>query len=505
MEMSSDTIERQAVDTSGQLGSLYDASRDFLLENSRITGTDNAQFEQYSECCILSGAETNDVINLLKAIKFDDALLQSILLGIIEPSGISSFINYNQSINENTRFLYYSYRNRQEMLDVTAGQADKIVSLPSNQNNATHMVTKIIWGFEILCVIQNPTEQSANSIAQLLYKISDQLHRCDKALDLTKAEECQINELSDVTIFGSKLCVDDPNASLLTILTRLRGWQRHTTYHVPILYTLYSLKWLYKNQQSINLRHLSDQDNTYIAIIEPTITHLDYCFNSLKQMFKNRPKNLTSLKVDEWLKDIPNQFSVLLSEYEEFRTKLRTMLVDVRRGTCESIEINNVIFDKRYSSLRKAAIDEFHSDVKESFEKIKLIERLNDDKIIYINGLDILQCQSIPLTLQDIHEVLEDYFSKKYTSAILWYSSDRLKREKTNEWEQIYQQLTSEQQSATSKSLLIYVDFTRCHQKLEEFVIRKLPIKSSLKSQHNHPRSKILNQTILSHFILTLF
>jgi len=210
-------------------------------------------------------------------------------------------------------------------------------------------------------------------------------------------------------------------------------------------------------------------------------------------MFKNLPKNLPNLKVNECLKDIPDQFGVLLSKYEEFRTKLRTILIDVRRGTCEPIQINNVIFDKHYSSLRRPAIDMFHSDVKKSFRKIKLIERLNDDKITYTNVLDILQCQSIPLTLQDIDELLQDYFSEKYTSAILWYSSDRLKREKKDEWKKIYQKLTSErQQQATHQIPLIYVDFSQCRQKLEDFDTKRLPIQSPSENRHNHPRSKIL-------------
>jgi hypothetical protein len=217
-------------------------------------------------------------------------------------------------------------------------------------------------------------------------------------------------------------------------------------------------------------------------------------------MFKNLPENLSNLKVNECLKDIPHQCSVLLGEYEEFRRKLRTILINVRRGTCEPIQINNAIFDKRYSSLRRPAIDMFHSDVKNSFRKIKLIERLNDDKITYTNVLDILQCKSIPLILQDIDELLQDYFSEKYTSAILWYSSDRLKREKTNEWKKIYQRLTSErQQQATQQIPLIYVDFSQCTQKLEDFDIKRLPIQSTSENRHNHPRSKILT---LNDFVL---
>jgi len=456
-------IERTVVDTSGRVGSLYDASRDLLLKNSSVKSFDNPQFTPHSKCYTLPGGESNGVINLLKAIEFDDALLQSILLGIVEPLGISSFINYNRPINENTRFLYYSYKHREEMLNVIAGQADKIIPFTPHMNNATHLITRIIWGFEILCVIQNLNDQSADSIERLLYNISGQLQNCDKSLELTEREKRQLEELSNVTILGSEECVDNSNIPLLTVLDRIRGWQHHTSFHVPIHYTLYPLKELYKNQQSLKLYHFSDQDNLSIAKIEPIMMHLNGYFNDLKQMFKNLPKNLTNSKVDKWLKDIPGQLNLLSDLYEEFKSKLQNILVDVRLGTRQSIEINNIICAERYSSLRKPATDVFYDEAQQWLAKIKLIKRFNDDKITYTNVFDIHN-QSIYLTFEEIDEVLKDYCSKQHGSAILWYSSDRLKREKTDEWEQIYQQLTSERQSATSKSFLIYVDFTRYHQ-----------------------------------------
>jgi hypothetical protein len=247
---------------------------------------------------------------------------------------------------------------------------------------------------------------------------------------------------------------------------------------------------------------LSGQDNFYIARIAPEITYLNDCIRDIQHIFKNLPNDLISLKLNGCADDISKQFGVLLSTYEEFRTELRNTLVDVRRSTRESIEINNVLFNRHYSLLRKPAIDVFYSKVQQLLEKIKLIERFNDEKITYINALDILQYQSRFLTLQDIDEILKDHFSKQHTDGILWYASDRLKREKTDEWDQFYRQVTSErQQQATQQTPIIYIDFSQCSQKLENSIIRRLPILPSSESRHNHPRGKILNQINLSHFL----
>ncbi len=86
----------------------------------------------------MQGSQLNGVVNLLKRITFDDALLQSILLGLAKPSGIISLIHSEEYINENTRFLYYSFRCREDKLSLTDGKTNKTVSLPLDLNHETH-------------------------------------------------------------------------------------------------------------------------------------------------------------------------------------------------------------------------------------------------------------------------------------------------------------------------------------------------------------------------------
>ncbi|CAF4679077.1 unnamed protein product, partial [Rotaria sp. Silwood2] len=61
-------------------------------------------------------------------------------------------------------------------------------------------------------------------------------------------------------------------------------------------------------------------------------------------------------------------------------------------------------------------------------------------------------------------------------SVILWYSSDRLKREQEDRWQQIDQELTSERQHVEQRIELVYVDFTYFKEKLENFTIVRLPL-----------------------------
>ena len=52
-------------------------------------------------------------------------------IGTLE--GISRFIEYDQRVNQNTRFLYYSYKSREEILNVKARKAHRVVGPPPGQ------------------------------------------------------------------------------------------------------------------------------------------------------------------------------------------------------------------------------------------------------------------------------------------------------------------------------------------------------------------------------------
>jgi septin family protein len=488
MDVCPDTIERRAINGEGRLGSLYDASRDLLLEKSCVKGFENPKFEEEFICHIYQCEQPNGIMKFFRAIKFDDALFQSILLGTVKPSGISSFINYSQSVDDNTLFLYYSYRFREDTLHVTAGKADRIVSLPSDVNNATHMITKIIWCFEIVCVIQNPNEQSAKEVENLLYPISRRLQKCDKSLVLSDKEERQIKNLSNVTIFGTETCVDKPNTPLLSVVTKIQDWLNSTNFHCPVLYTMYPLKWLYKNQQFSELCHFLDHDNLYIAQIEAMIIHLNACLKDLKQLFTNLPQNFISFTHHRWMKDFPKQFGLLLSTDEAFRTELRNRLVDVRRGSHKPMGIINIISDPRYLSLREPEINVFHAEVQQWSSKINLIKRLKDHNITYVNAVDVPRCQSSFLTNEDIDAALRNHFSQANDSVLLWCASDRLQREKTHEWDRLYHKLTLKGQQSASEVSLFYVDFSQCQRKLENFITLTLT-KQSIPTPPQEPSS----------------
>lgn len=235
MTSHSNMIKRKAVDVSGRLGSLYDASTDNLIDRYSVQTSEIEYFNEAVICRIFSGDRSKYLLDYLKLMDFNSSLQLSIILGMAKTSGISSLIKHNQPTDENIRFVYYLYRNKEEQINVRPGKANQIPSPPSPSTRATHMITKILWGFEILCVVPVPAHVSADTVDSLLRRISTQLEKSTRNFTLTNTDKREIDQLINVTVYGSETCIRSPNTSLLTVLTNLKYWQEDENLHHPLM------------------------------------------------------------------------------------------------------------------------------------------------------------------------------------------------------------------------------------------------------------------------------
>ena len=478
-------IQRKAIDVTGRLGALYDASNDNLEDEYSVRASETKT--PYPRCIsrLYSGVQSNEEIRFLEEIGFDDALRQSILLQMVIPSGVCCLMNYNRPINHNTRFLYYSYRSRIDKIDVVAGKTDEIVIPPSSPNCATHMITEILWGIEMLCVIQIPTNQSVNTVDELLRRICNHLKNNLIPIQFNNDDRHLINQLTDTIVYGSKTCIDNLNIPLLTILNRIQDWQNNTNLHQPLEYTLQPLRWLYNDKQYPELCNWPHQDDAQLDRIEPILIRIKNEIMYLQEMLQNIPKNFSSQILSQKSNDYHEQFDFLLITRDHFQERLRKTLVDIRLLRVKSKEIENIISDQRYTCLHKNEMETFYTKVQQLFKKAILIEEFEKDQIEYINTFDICSDRETSMTKDDIDDILKCSFPAENTSVILWYSSDRLKREQAQRWEAIYQQLISERQQATQTIKLVYADFSQYPQRLEGFIIVKLPLAEIPKTKHD--------------------
>jgi hypothetical protein len=483
----SNTVQRKAIDISGRLGSLYDVSTDNLIDQCFIPASETKYPDQPFICRIFPGDQSNHLINYLDKMDFNDALRLSILLGMTKTSGVSSLINHNQPIHEDIRFLYYSYRSKEEILNFTPGKANQIISLPSSSTLATHMITEILWGFEILCVIPISDHQSSDTVDRLLENISNGLRKSESNFVPTDAEKRQINQLNNVMVYGSETCIGNPKTSLLTILTKIRDWKRSEIYHHPLIYTMYSLRWLYNDDHFPESYYLTDQINSDVVKIMIIMILANKTIKDVEQLFEKVPENFSNSELDQQWTLYKKQFCALLETYQQCRDDLKRTLIAVRQRSCRSVELDKIVSDQRNLSW-KIDFDMFYQNVHRWFTKALLIKRLDDNQIRYFKISDIVSNGRTFSTFEEIDTALKSYFTKEKGSITLWYSSDHLKRRQDDKWEQTFKQLVLENQRTAPQTSLVYVDFNQFQKTLEDFTIVQLPLQS--KTEHSRDNIK---------------
>jgi hypothetical protein len=191
-------------------------------------------------------------------------------------------------------------------------------------------------------------------------------------------------------------------------------------------------------------------------------------------MFHNFPSNFSSTALNQRLKNLQGHYRLLLDTQEKLQERLRKVIPDVRRQRVQATVLDNIIADLRYQCLHESEMNEFRNNVEVLLAKAILIEKLKNDRIEYVNALDVSSNGRKPTTNEEIDILIKRSFSNENGSVILWYSGDRLKREQTDRWNQIYQQLISERQQAAEPTKLVYADFTQCQQRLEGCIIVRL-------------------------------
>lgn len=186
----SDVITRFAIDSAGCLGSFYDGYRDSILGQLDVTNIDKTpQSFKFGKCQITRG-DKSDKLNYLRLIGIEDGLLLSILLNLTPKTGITSLMEYIHSLHEFTRILYFNYVNGEQQLPNSLPDFQRPNQSMMPQTSATHIVTGITWGINLIVILQlPPNNEIAKKIDDALEKIRITLEVGSGNLTLDTEEE----------------------------------------------------------------------------------------------------------------------------------------------------------------------------------------------------------------------------------------------------------------------------------------------------------------------------
>ena len=335
------TVKRKAIDASGVLGSLYDYRKDCLLRGyNRRTMKGSWQSLNSCHCALIQDTSRND-FNLLKFIDIEDELRINLLLNLTTRVGIAAFMNGSHPIDQQTRILYYSYKHRREKV-CNMDDVSRMLELSDRQRIATHVITAIDFGLDLVAIIQLRANVSiVSKIDAALERICLFLRDPGNYSTLTKQDE-DIHLLEKNTTMA--VC---SNTSKYTSLTRISDLlyqivqYKHSNFCQPITYYLSPTKGMHP-QYIVSVKNLSP---TLIDNIERCLLQLKTSVEYLKRSLNGSTPESVYGSLLDWLRKAEQQRKNLKNQYVKQTERISRALTEFRSDRCDILSITSVLHD----------------------------------------------------------------------------------------------------------------------------------------------------------------
>ena len=350
-QKSASVIERKAINSSGRLGSLYDACRDRIIEKSSET----FQKQQFSvskvlQCYLING-DSEDSNNLLRCVDIQDELRINVLLKLKKRSGTATVIEHPHYIDKYTRFLYYYWIACEHRLQSTP-DIRKMKGIWQNHNSATHIITSLKIGIDVIFVLQLPPETViADKIDFLLNKICDLLSQDKNNVSQLSLEENSILEHIISTNVYSNISSLTALDSVSHILQHIDAIKKDAARHCPVSYTLQTISSLYPSlsMKTALFRPLSDDLKYNIE------EQMLQCRSGIKRIdlsLKKNPSTVKSRHTQQPPNGVHSQFEQVKKKYVGEMHRFSKLVVDVRSNRIDTSKIQQAFSAAEYVTLQ---------------------------------------------------------------------------------------------------------------------------------------------------------
>ncbi|CAF4539457.1 unnamed protein product [Rotaria sp. Silwood2] len=450
-------MERIAIDNSGTLRSFYDGCQDII--RGKLIGnfiTQSTSCEEQPTCLLIKG-RTPESQNLLAKINIDWELRLSIYLKLVPVSGIASLINYPRRIDKNTRFLYFHQKTYTESCHDSFNDSET----PSfSKTCATHIITEINWGMNIIIVLQLAPDQ-AIKIDPILEKITLSLINDTRAMRMKQDEKDLCETVISITVYA--------NIDEFTKLTKLEDVYREIfklkkvrNEHQRLSYILFPIRTLYPQCTENNLTFMCiDQ-----SVAESLEVYLLQKCNELKLLrfrLNHDLPNLLQGKLEEQLKESHTCLGQIDEIHEQQLQQIRELVIKIRK----EINIQNSIdkITELYSQTTVSnSLQKLTNILDELKTKGKLITKLQKNGFEYCNVADL----GIRNGLAD-SQIIDILFGNDSQKALL-FSNDTFRNDDQKNWTILYSQMIEESKN-NPQLRLVYADFTYSTYKLKKMTI----------------------------------
>ena len=459
-------LHRRACDLTGNFGSLYDARTDRFLKHHRLVRTPNWFREKSS---ITSdwwqAGDVHEQSEVLRTrLDLEDELCLNLHLrkSNKDLQGRASLIRTKKPIDPQTFFFLCSYKTRTQRLpeDVfTASRYFPEKTFDTIDDEATHIVSGVQWGFETVFCIQIPLQYSdqidARAVGRLLDKVRDILQQPPSlAPKLTEYEQQIWLQLSiEVRGTSSDLTFDQTKHLLATIFRIRRFQDSPPCYEYPLEYTFRPVQWLYKRTHDVPCFFFDDQHLPYSRIIQRELYLLKGKRNRLAAAFQSL-RNIdqeNNLLIQFTL--IQTQYYQLEREMDELFQQLSSLFMDVRQGRQELHVLLDAIEKHKLSSCCDTTIDDLLQQCNLPVNKAQLIDHLRNYQFEYVQLTDEAG--------QTTEERIKQRFVNEPGPLGILCSSDAFRAQHDQHWQSCRDALVV-QRNDNPQLRLIYVDLSYC-------------------------------------------
>ncbi|CAF3611847.1 unnamed protein product [Rotaria socialis] len=446
-------IKRTAIDCSGRLGSLYDACEDQPLRTLDVNFQQPfIEFHAKAQCILESG-DKNAQRNLLELIHIDEQLRLSLLLGLTSKTGIATLVDYPHTINEYTRVLHYYYIHREERFP---DEVQKIRDRPEtglSKTNATHIVTGVSWGVDIVVILQLPPEYDvAKRIDSVLEKYRAYLNGDSNDFKLTREDLDSNRHIIDTKIYSNIPAVTEMTAlhNVFHTISRLKA---DDTQYRQLSYILYPIS----NSNYIPLDRVHNAHfEQYVSELITSMKTIETCFNEdMPRLLRGHLTERFSHAYRQWL--------TLKDEYANLMERFSKLIVELRCGLNQTSALDRLL-GQQAQIILKNNITNLYQNVTELNRKAHLITDLSHESIQYCNVMEL------KIDKNDNEDTLKRKLVIDENIDRVLCSNDLLNKKNPAQLKKLRHYLIEELEN-NFKLKLIYADFSGCTYELRDMML----------------------------------
>ena len=270
------------------LGAFYDVRTESIVDrlslNAKII-TESVQSKE-TQCEVLTADEI-DHEDILRKVGIDQESWLNAVLDHGPSQGMLALINYSFPKSPNIRLLYYYYTSKDQAISSVKNSVMAYISKDTPTISATHIVSAVKLGIQVLVVLEVPVASSIDLI-RALESAAEQLSK--NKFQTSSNQKSLLNQIIVRKVFSNIPALVD-TSNLTQICQKLVDIKPHPFRHCSLEFTLRTIKWFYPLYPNEKARYIALEPEI-VKTISQYLLMFSAKTNELKSAFNAQNKKM---------------------------------------------------------------------------------------------------------------------------------------------------------------------------------------------------------------------